>query len=296
MTKVPPDKARAGPNTGSTGRQVNQYDKILRENMEAFLPGLIKNLLNIHAIYSEELPDDVQHTKERKPDLLKKITDSSGQEFVLHIEFQVTDEPDMVFRMAEYYIMLLRRYRTPVRQYVIYLGEPIPLMTDHIDSGQMNFKYQLINLSAIDYQLFLKADSPEEKMLGILGDFGDGDSLKVIASIVEEVFVASDGDLSNDRYLQQLHILANLRNLQPEITSIMESVAKWWKLERDPFYWKGEQVGMEKGIAEGEKKKALEVVKSLLLNTAHTIPEIARLVDVTETYVREVKESLDSVR
>jgi hypothetical protein len=70
-------------------RQVNQYDKILRENIEAALPGLIRNLLNIHAVNSEELPDDIQHTKERKPDVLKKVTDKKGETFVLHIEFQV---------------------------------------------------------------------------------------------------------------------------------------------------------------------------------------------------------------
>src|SRR5438445_11165733 len=113
--------SRAGPFSGSTGRQVNQYDKILRENMEAFLPGVIKNLLDIHAVHTEELPDDVQHTKERKPDVLKKVSDDSGRTFVLQIEFQSADEPDMVFRMADYYIMLLRRYRIPVQQYVIYL-------------------------------------------------------------------------------------------------------------------------------------------------------------------------------
>ena len=50
-------------------RQVNQYDKVLRENIEAALPGLIRNVLNIHAVNTEELPDDIQHTKERKPDM-----------------------------------------------------------------------------------------------------------------------------------------------------------------------------------------------------------------------------------
>ena len=34
-------------------RQVNQYDKILKENIEAALPGLIRNLLNIHAVNTE---------------------------------------------------------------------------------------------------------------------------------------------------------------------------------------------------------------------------------------------------
>jgi predicted transposase/invertase (TIGR01784 family) len=106
-------------------RQVNQYDKILHENLEAALPGLIRNLLGIHAVHTEELPDDIQHTKERKPDVLKKVTDKNDETFVLHIEFQVKDEPKMVYRMAEYYIMLLRRYELPVRQYVIYIGRAI---------------------------------------------------------------------------------------------------------------------------------------------------------------------------
>src|ERR1700733_11018147 len=126
--------------------QVNQYDKILRENIEAALPGLIKNLLGIHAVYTEELPDDIQQTKERKPDVLKKVTDKKGETFVLHIEFQVKDEPKMVFRMAEYYIMLLRRYEVMVTQYVIYIGAGNPTMVDHIHSEPMDFKCQLIAL------------------------------------------------------------------------------------------------------------------------------------------------------
>jgi len=55
-----------------SNRQVNQYDKVLKENIEAALPGLIRNVLNIHVVHTEELPDDIQHTKERKPDVLKK--------------------------------------------------------------------------------------------------------------------------------------------------------------------------------------------------------------------------------
>ncbi|HEY8970631.1 MAG TPA: hypothetical protein VIM64_16105, partial [Puia sp.] len=251
MTEETSSTARAGPDSGSTSRQVNQYDKILRENMEAFLPGVIKNLLDIHVVYAEELPDDVQHTKERKPDVLKKITDDSGETFVLQIEFQSTDEPDMIFRMAEYYIMLIRRYRIPVQQYVIYLDEGTPHMSDHFVSEQLQFNYRLIRLSAIDYRLFLKAENPEEKMLGILANFGDQDSLEAAARIVKEVFAVSNGDLSKERYIQQLRILANLRNLQSEINTIMESVAKWWKIERDPFYWRGHKEGLEKGIEKG---------------------------------------------
>ncbi len=76
-------------------RQTNQYDKIFRENIEAALPNLMKNLLGIEAVEMEELPDDIQHTKERKPDFLKKVTNTKGEVFVLQIEFQVFDESTM---------------------------------------------------------------------------------------------------------------------------------------------------------------------------------------------------------
>jgi hypothetical protein len=53
-------------------RQGSQYDKIIRENLEVTLPMIVRDVLNLDVLISEELPDDIQHTKERKPDSLKK--------------------------------------------------------------------------------------------------------------------------------------------------------------------------------------------------------------------------------
>jgi predicted transposase/invertase (TIGR01784 family) len=269
-------------------RQVNQYDKILRENIEVALPGLIRNLLNIHAVHTEELPDDIQHTKERKPDVLKKVTDKTGETFVLHIEFQVKDEPKMVFRMAEYYIMLLRRYELMVRQYVIYIGTGNPTMTDHIHSEQMNYQYQLIALSTVDYHLLLRSDKPEEKMLAILADLGGGDHKRIIENIVNQVITTSKGDFSKHRHMRQLRILAQLRNLAPESLRIMDSIANYISEEKDILYRRGEIKGLEKGIEKGKS----DVVKNLLLNTDFTIAKIASLTDVTQAFVKKVKKTL----
>ena len=68
-------------------RQSSQYDKIFKENIEAVITSIMQNVLEITAVSMEELPDDIQHTKERKPDTLKKITDDKGNTFVLQIEF-----------------------------------------------------------------------------------------------------------------------------------------------------------------------------------------------------------------
>src|SRR5450631_1618939 len=92
-------------------RQSNQYDKIIKENLEVTLPVIIRDVLGLDIAVSEELPDDLQHTKERKPDALKKVTDTNGSTYVLHVEFQTTDENEMVYRMAEYCIMLMRKYQ-----------------------------------------------------------------------------------------------------------------------------------------------------------------------------------------
>jgi len=51
-------------------------------------------------------------------------------------------------------------------------------------------------------------------------------------------------------------------------------------------------MGEEDGIAKGEEKKTLEFIKALLLNTNHTIHEIAKLVNAPESLVLQVKESL----
>ncbi|HEX3933506.1 MAG TPA: hypothetical protein VHW43_02425 [Puia sp.] len=268
--------------------QVNQYDKILRENLEAALPGLTKNLLGIHAVYTEELPDDIQYTKERKPDVLKKITDKTGETFVLHIEFQLKDEPEMAFRMAEYYIMLLRRYKLPVQQYVIYIGKGIPKMTDTIVSARMHFTYALTILSTIDYNLLLASDTPEGKMLAILADLGKANPRRAVEDIVKQVIANSQGDFSKLRRIKQLRIMGQLRNLAPENLAIMDDITGFFTKEKDIFYILGERDGMEKGKQ--------DFVRNLLLNTDFSIVRIASLANVSQFYVRKIKKTLPSLK
>ena len=152
-------------------QQGNQYDKILKENIQAVIPSLMKNILGIMAVSSTKLPDYVQHTKERKADVLEKITDIHGNTFVLQIEFQVADELEMAHRMADYFIMLDRKYKIPVEQFVIYIGEGTPKMSPTLIRKRMTFEYPLISFSELDYEIFLKSNKPEEIILGILANF-----------------------------------------------------------------------------------------------------------------------------
>jgi hypothetical protein len=100
--------------------------------------------------------------------------------------------------------------------------------------------------------------------------------------------------------MQQLRILAQLRNFTSENLEIMDSVAKYITKEKDILYLLGERIGIvpgkeegiKEGIKEGEKKKSHEVVKNLLAANKFTIAEIANFANVREAFVKKVKKTL----
>ncbi|QJD77510.1 RpnC/YadD family protein [Spirosoma rhododendri] len=269
-------------------KQVNQYDKILRENLEAIIPGLLKNVLGITVVESEELPDDVQHTKERKPDLLKKITDEHGSTYVLQLEFQVADEPDMVYRMAEYYIMLERKYRLPIRQYVIFLGSATPQMTTRLDRPNLHFDFPLISFAELDYHLFLQSTQPEEVLLSILANLGGDDTEKTLVQIVQRVGETSVGDLSFRKHINQLRVLAQLRNLGIKLKDAMDSIEKLISPEKDVFYLMGEEKGEQRGQTKAEER----FVRNLLAKMNLSAEQAADIAGVSVEFVEQVRQKM----
>ena len=262
------------------GKQVSQYDKILKENIEAVIPSLMHNVLGIRAVVAEELPDDVQHTKERKPDVLKKITDDTGDTFVLQIEFQVADEPDMVYRMAAYYVMLKRKYRLPIRQFVIYLGAAQPQMPTRLDSPFLTFHFPLVAFTQLDYQTFLRSDRPEEVVLSVLADFEGTSKEAALQQIVQRIEETTDSDFALRRYIKQLRVLAQLRKLEVKLKTVMDSIAPFISEEKDALYLRGLDKGEEKIIA------------NLLQKLDYSIEQIADIAGVSVDLVKRVKKQL----
>ncbi len=270
-------------------KQSNQYDKIFKENIEAVIPGLIMKVLGIKAVHIEELPDDLQHTKERKPDVLKKITDSAGITFVLQIEFQLADEAEMVYRMAEYYIMLARKYRLAVRQFVIFIGKDAPKMPIEFVGERMNFNFPLITFAKLDYHIFVNSDKPEEIVLGILANFKNEGSEFAIKKIARRLKETTDGDFALRRYFQQLRILAQLRNLGDELKyTAMESLENYVSMEKDAFYL----IGVDRGEKRGEEKSKERFVRNLLAKLALPTEQIAELAGVSTKFVEKIQHKI----
>lgn len=74
----------------------------------------------------------------------------------------------------------------------------------------------------------------------------------------------------------------------------MESVASFFKEENDPFYIRGERIGLERGMTKKEFEKNLAFTQALIRETEFDDTKVAGLVGVTETFVGEVRKQMQA--
>ena len=265
--------------------QANQYDKVLKENMEASLGSIIQHTMGLHIIKSEEIPDDIQHTKEKKPDVLKKVTDQHNNIYILHMELQTKNERDMIYRMAEYCIMLQRKYRLPVTQYVLYTSNDKLTMITSISGEDFSFRYKIVSLQDVDYKIYLQKETPEERVLGILANFGEDSEDKALANIVEAVMAVVDGELSAGKHIKQLNILAQLRNPKIKKENIMLLSTTTFRMEDDFFYISG----MHNGKTEGKIEGIIEGKKETAIKMKRKGADLMFISEVTELPIEEIQ-------
>ncbi|WP_316746924.1 hypothetical protein [Pedobacter gandavensis] len=256
-------------------RQSNKYDKIFKENMDANLEGIVAQVLSMKITRSEEIADDLQQTKERKPDLLKKVQDENGQVFILHIEYQRQNDQNMAYRMADYCIMLHKKYKLPVSQHMIYLGKEKLNMPTHIDTANLKFSYDAKAISTIDYKLFLYDEGIEMKLLTILADLSAVEPKVVLTELVMEIKRIAVEELAYGKYINQLKVFAQLRDLEQTLKEVMDEVENFYVKEKDPFFMGGKR---ENNLENARKMKELGISIHLIIQTTGlTKKEIQRL-------------------
>ena len=259
------------------------YDKILKENMEALILPLADKLLGLSLGPTEELPDDLQTTLERKPDLLKRVTNATGP-YLLHIEFQTKDETAMVDRMLLYYAMLWEKYREPIKQFVVFIGRRKPRMTTVLNHELLDYRFSLVDIRNLNYRDLLSgATQPEEAVLAILSNFKKSEVDTVIPEILRKLQQLTDNERKLRRYVRQIEILANLRDLQPQIIKHTKTMALTYDIKKDVRY----QQGKEEGKEEEKEEVTLALLKSSLL----TDEQIAQVTNTSLKQVQRIKKA-----
>lgn len=259
---------------------MGDFDKVIKENIEALFLALSEKLLGIKISNPVNLPEKLQTTVEREPDFLKKVSSDDGSEFILHLEFQTNDEPKMVYRMAEYKALLQRKFELPVRQFVVYLGTRKPKMRTELTKSEKITGFTLKNIHRLPVNQTLASDIPEEIILSILADYPKSDAERVIASIITKLRLVSKDETSLKKSVQQLLILSRLRKLGTATEKQIEDMPITYDVEKDFLYKRGVE------------RKTIQVIQEMLKDGSLANEQIARFTGASVKYVDEVKRGL----
>jgi hypothetical protein len=89
--------------------------------------------------YKRVLNSAFPSTKERRVDLLLELEDNS----ILHIEFQTSNDKDMLYRMLEYCSLIKSHFKDrSLYQKLIYLGEDKCNMENSFEDIGISYKYE----------------------------------------------------------------------------------------------------------------------------------------------------------
>jgi predicted transposase/invertase (TIGR01784 family) len=257
------------------------YDKIFREVLKDIFPAVAQKVLGIPPGAYKPLPVDLQYTSEREADQVWEITPLEGEPFVLHCEFQTTNDKQMLSRMLIYHAFLHYQKPLPIRQYVVYFGKDKMNMQSRLDSDSLSYQYQLVDLRRFPYQTFLEASQGQEVLLAILADYG-GEPVELIAErILLKLRQLTESKLQLEQRVLQLVRLAVLRNVNTIVYNTAQKMALNIDIKDDTLY----QLGKE----EGKEKSALNMLKE-----GFPQETVARLTELPLERVVQLKLELDA--
>jgi len=260
----------------------NAYDRLFKENIEPLIPLLAEKIFGLKFTKTEDLKDKIQITIESEADFLKKVLHSNPKDdYILHIEFQVKDDLNMISRMLLYRAFLYNKYKLTVKQFVFYVGLKKPKMQLQLAQEDLMFQFSMRNIHDFPVDLFINSINPEEVILAILSDFKNESPKAIIKKILKQLQRLEQPSKGFSKYVLQLEVLSKLRNLQEETTKEISTMPFTYDLKTDIRYKQGQEIGKEIGQKIGEEKgyykNQVNVTRKMLLKGIYSIEEISAI-------------------
>jgi len=230
-----------------------QYDRIIKENIQDILLEFLKETTNLQFSKYEVIYPEFPVTIKRIADFVVKAKSSSQEEEIIHIEFQSSNDNNMVSRMLIYYGLLLEIYQIPIRQFVFYYGKEKLKMDWELKHKNLHFKYEMIDLQSVSYKKFIDSEKPEMVLFSILTDFEDKDAGWIIQKIITRIKNLDTNTADFNKHFIQLDSLSVLRNLQETVIKKQEDMALILDIKKDLRFKEGKEEGIEKGKEEVAK-------------------------------------------
>ncbi len=215
-------------------------------------PGvLIRDVLYIKATSITPLTTKMQITDEREADFIFEITEENGKVYLLHIEFQVTNDPNMPYRMLRYWVFITETYKKPVKQCLFYVGKELLKMSNKISATEISYEYEIIDFRDIDCNTFLNSNNPKAIVISILCDYKGRDVTIFIREILERIRSTVKEETLRSKYIRQLEVLSRLRGIEDKFCEEVDNMAIVLDIEGDYRFRQGREKGLKEGIAQG---------------------------------------------
>ncbi len=256
-----------------------QYDTVIKKNLQEILPGLINELLGTNYRKFVSANVEIPTTLNKKSDLIFEVRPGGKQ--ILHIEFQSGNDADMPRR---FHILALLYYQRKdvesVRQIVFYVGKKKMAMQSGIEKPDLSFRYQLIDLKDFPYRKFLDSAHIEVAIFALLADLQQEKPETVVREIVEKLRaeIKSQDQLAN--FLVDLEILAQLRNFEQIVQEIRKTMMPF-DLTKVSVFQEGIEQGIEQGITNVVRNMRAEglLVRQIVEFTGLSEAQVQRIAD-----------------
>ncbi|KJR42592.1 Transposase (putative), YhgA-like protein [Candidatus Magnetoovum chiemensis] len=230
------------------------YDKIIKETLNDVIDVIMTTVLGINASRITRLETKMQITNEREADFIYEV-EENGRIYIVHIEFQTTNDPDMPYRMFRYWIFIKDIHRKEVRQCLFYIGkEPLNMSNKIDDPKASSYDYEIIDFRNIDCNTFLDCNNPKAIVISILCDYKGKEDTVFTREILQRIKETVKEQTQRSKYIRQIEILSQLRDLQTVFCREVENMALVYDIEKDVRFQQGREKGLKEGIEEGIEK------------------------------------------
>jgi len=110
-----------------------RYDLTLKELFHNQPRRLLKLLTGCGG--GRPLTVEYPEVRQRRPDLVLELDDGR----IYHLEIQSGPDPEMPWRMLEYYTLIRRTHGRIPQQQILYVGEPPARLMDRIEEAPLQF-------------------------------------------------------------------------------------------------------------------------------------------------------------
>ena len=204
---------------------------------------------------------------------------------ILHIEFQSTNDRNMAYRMVEYWPLIKRRFRRPLRQVVLFVGQARSAIVNRLEEDDLRFSYDAMDIREIGAGALMKSGNHGDLALALLAGGGDARLREILRH------AAAVRGIRRNRLLAKILVLSGLRGIAGKVQWELNRMGVLIDVTKNPVLmrWRRE------AIAEGKALGMTSVLRELLEAKFGALPKWAsdRLAKATPAQVeRWVKKVL----